>query len=101
MQESGAARMNRNLSNPWFTGAPVLMSLVVLAMLAHEMFMHGVHAPHHDEGLAGHLASLLMLGQIPLFAAFIWSGRGELRHRWPTLIAPIALWALTVACARG
>jgi hypothetical protein len=75
------------------------MSLTVLATIGHALATQGLHASHHEQGPSGPLELILMYGQLPLFAAYLVMGWGELRQRWPTIAAPLALWSLTLACA--
>jgi hypothetical protein len=54
---------------------PIIMSVVVLLMIAAELWKHGLRAPHHDEGPIDHIAILLMFGQIPIMFWFAAPGR--------------------------
>jgi sorbitol-specific phosphotransferase system component IIC len=84
----------------WNGVLPILMSLTVLAMIVFELGKHGVHAPRHDEGGADHVAMLLMYGQLPVVASFIFSWRRELWRAAPVLAAQLLLWLLVFAAAR-
>ena len=78
---------------------PILMSIVVLLMVVGELWRHGLHAAHHDEGTADHIAMLLMFGQIPImfWLTAPWRHRG--RSVLPTLAIQLSLWAITFASA--
>jgi hypothetical protein len=79
--------------------APFLMSLAVLAMIVHHVGKYGLHAPHHDEAGADHVAMLLMYGQFPIMMFFLASGWRELKRRLPVFAAQAALWVLAVSSA--
>jgi hypothetical protein len=83
----------------WDGAMPILMSLVVLLMIAVELWKHGTHASHHDEDTADHIAMLLMFGQIPIMFWFAASGRHHVRRILPTLVIQLSLWAITFAAA--
>jgi len=91
--------MNDHPLKRWSAIAPFLMSLVVLVMTLHDAAKYGLHAPHHDETGADHIAMLLMYGQIPIMLAFLVSGWRELRRRLPLFAAEVALWVLVVGAA--
>ncbi|GGA16942.1 hypothetical protein [Dyella nitratireducens] len=78
---------------------PILMSMVVLLMIGMELWKHGLHAPHHDEGTVDHIAMLLMYGQIPIMCWFVAWRRHPVRSILPTLAIQLALWATTFALA--
>jgi hypothetical protein len=78
---------------------PIIMSVVVLLMIAAELWKHGLHAPHHDEGPTDHIAIFLMFGQIPIMFWFAAPGRRLARHVAPTLAIQLSLWAITFALA--
>jgi hypothetical protein len=75
------------------------MTGIVLVMVVLALICHGLHAPHHDEGTADHVAILLMFGQIPIVISFLVSGRKEIKRIAPVFIAQMALWLLTYALA--
>jgi hypothetical protein len=49
--------------------APIAMSLAALGVICIHIAVHGT-VRDRDEGAAAHLWQLLMLGQVPLIAAF-------------------------------
>ena len=81
----------------WSGAVPILMSAVVLLMFAADLWQHGLHQPHHDEGTADHIGMLLMFGQFPIIGWFVASGRHHLRRMLPTLAIQLTLWAITYA----
>lgn len=81
----------------WDGAMPILMSLAVLMMIVVEISRHGLHAPHHDEDTADHLAMLLMYGQIPIMFWLV--ARHPARKILLTLFIQLALWAMTFAAA--
>ena len=83
----------------WDGVMPILMSIVVLLMVAVELWKYGPHLVHHDEGTADHIAILLMFGQIPIMFWFAASGRQHVRTILPTLVIQLSLWAITFALA--
>ncbi|MET3650501.1 hypothetical protein [Dyella japonica] len=70
------------------------MSLVVLLMIAADIWKHGLHAPHHPDDTADHIAQLLMFGQIIMFR-FAAPGRYPARRTLPTLALQLAPWVTT------
>jgi hypothetical protein len=80
---------------------PILMSIVVLLMVAGELWKHGLHAPHHDESAADHIGMLLMYGQIPIMFWFVAFRRHRVRHILPTLAIQLGLWTIAFAAAVG
>ncbi len=92
--------MNEPPINRWSGAAPILMSLaaffLVLWMIA--KFGVGPH-PKHDEGTIDHIFIVLMWLQLPIIAAFVFSGRRELKRIFPILTLQLALWAITAAAA--
>ncbi|WP_158881477.1 hypothetical protein [Rhodanobacter sp. L36] len=83
----------------WDGALPIVMSIVVLLMVAVEVWKHGLHAPHHDEGTADHIAMLLMFGQVPIMFWFSAPGRRRIREILPTLALQLSLWVTTFALA--
>ncbi|WP_147292985.1 hypothetical protein [Dyella psychrodurans] len=75
------------------------MSIIVLMMVAFDIWKHGLHAPHHDEDTADHIAMLLMYGQVPIMFWFAASGRKRVRRILPTLFLQLGLWAVTFVAA--
>lgn len=78
---------------------PIFMSLVVLLMIAVDIWKHGLHAPHHPDDTADHIAQLLMFGQIPIMFWFAAPGRYPVRRILPTLALQLALWVMTFVLA--
>ncbi len=78
---------------------PILMSIVVLLMVIVDLWRHGLHPAHHDEGTADHIAMLLMFGQIPImfWLTAPWRHRG--RRVLPTLAIQLSLWVITFVLA--
>jgi hypothetical protein len=93
---------NPGLINPaplrqWDGAMPIIMSLVVLLMIAADIWRHGLHSPHHDEGAADHLAMLLMYGQVPIMFWLV--AHHPARAVLLTLAIQLSLWAITFASA--
>ncbi|MBE1159869.1 hypothetical protein [Dyella acidiphila] len=83
----------------WNGALPLLMTGAVLVMIALDLLRHGLHAPHHDEGSADHIAIFLMFGQLPVVASLLITGRKEIRRIAPVLAAQIIFWLLTYLLA--
>ncbi|RDS79721.1 hypothetical protein DWU98_16790 [Dyella monticola] len=83
----------------WDGAMPIIMSLVVLLMVAVELCKQGLHAPHHDEGTADHIAIMLMFGQVPIMFWFVLSRRHHVSRMLPTLAIQLMLWSITFALA--
>jgi hypothetical protein len=84
----------------WSALAPIVMSLTALTMVLCAVAKYGL-GPHqkHDETGADHLFILLMYLQLPIIAAFVYSGRRELKQLLPVLASQLALWAITAGAA--
>lgn len=63
----------------WDGAMPIIMSAIVLVMVGFDLWKHGFHALHHDEGSADHIAMLLMFGQIPIMFWVAAPGRHRAR----------------------
>ena len=95
---------NAPLGSPirqWDGAMPLLMSLTVLVIVVVELWKHGLHAPHHDEETADHIAMLLMYGQVPILFWFVASRRGRVRRILPTLALQLGLWMGAFVAAVG
>jgi len=68
---------------------PVVMSLLALALVAVQVWIHGL-SPEPDEGAIAHLYQFLVVGQMPVIAFFVF--------RWLRL-APLQ--GLRVVVAQG
>jgi hypothetical protein len=80
--------------------APQIMSLAALAICA-VGWSGIVRDPPGDEGPLAHLYQLLMVGQIPLIAAFLFiAARRGFRQALPVLGLQAALWISAVAALR-
>lgn len=78
---------------------PIIMSIIVLLMIAAELWKYGPHAPRHNEGTIDHIAILLMFGQIPIMFWFAAPGRRRARQVIPTLAIQLSLWVITFILA--
>lgn len=85
----------------WDGAMPILMSIAVLMMVAFDIWKHGLHAPHHDEYTADHIAMLLMYGQVPIMFWFAASERKRVRRILPTLLLQLGLWVVAFVAAVG
>jgi hypothetical protein len=83
----------------WDGVMPILMSVVVLLMIAVELWKYGPHPPHHDEGTVDHIAMLLMYGQIPIMFWFARLWHRDARRILPTVLIQLSLWAISFASA--
>jgi len=76
---------------------PLLMSLAALAVVAIQVLVFGT-AHESDEGTSAHLFQLLMVGQVPVVAYFIFTSR----KRWPDgVFLVIGAQLLAAAAALG
>lgn len=76
-------------------GLPVAMSALALIVVLGNIALFGA-ARQPDEGAAAHLFQILVVGQVPLIAWFLWRG---LRNHRPGTLAILAVQALSVAVA--
>ncbi len=79
--------------------APIVMSLIALALVIEGVIEFGNHPPT-DEGWQAHIFQILMVIQLPIIAAFVAMNWRSLRRNLPTLGAQIFLWAIAVGAVR-
>src|SRR5260221_4884341 len=98
LQESHrSGRMNRFRIYLITSRAPQIMSLAALAICA-VGWSGIVHDPPGDEGPLAHLYQLLMVGQIPLIAVFLFTAlRRGFRQGLPVFGLQVALWISALA----
>jgi hypothetical protein len=104
MSSTHSLRSDKPRGSPlrrWDGALPILMSITVLVMVLVDLCKHGLHAPHHDENTADHIAMLLMYGQVPIMFWFVAARRGGVLRILPTLVLQLVLWAVTFAAAVG
>ena len=87
-------------TNQWTFWVPIFMSLLVLLMVVHDLAKFGLHAPHHDETGADHIAMLLMFGQLPIMIGFIVAKWTTLKWRVAASAMQVVLWVLVYESAR-
>lgn len=79
--------------------APIVMSLIALAMAIEAHFQYGSNLPA-DEGWQAHLFQLLIALQIPSQIVLILSRRRSPRQLFPVLALQVALIALALGTVR-
>jgi hypothetical protein len=78
----------------WTGFVPVAMSLTLLLMWMGQ-YVLGVNAlPMHDEDAIDHIGMLLMYGQIPLIAFFVFGNRRQIKGVLPLLGVQLSLLAM-------
>jgi hypothetical protein len=76
--------------------APIVMSLLALAVVIEGMVEFGKHPPT-DEGWQAHIFQVLMVAQVPVILLFIVTSWQSLKKSLPVLGAQVFFWALAVA----
>lgn len=79
--------------------APIIMSLIALAIVIEGHFEFGNHPPA-DEGWQAHLFQLLMVLQIPIILVYIAISWRTLKQALPVLAAQVILWLLALGALR-
>jgi len=79
-------REGRDAVNGMCCVAPLLLSVMALALVAQGVIQYGTHPPA-GEGLQAHLFQVLMLAQIPLIAVFAATADWRARARSLRLLA--------------
>jgi hypothetical protein len=79
--------------------APIVMSLISLALVIEGAIEFGSHPPA-DEGWQAHIFQLLMVTELPIILAFVVIGWHSLKRNLPTLGAQVLLWAVALGAVR-
>lgn len=79
--------------------APIVMSLVALAIVIEGHFEFGSHPPA-DEGWQAHLFQLLMVLAVPIILLYIAISWRTLKQAWPILTVQVILWLLALGALR-
>jgi len=79
--------------------APIVMSLISLALVIEGAIEFGSHPPS-DEGWQAHIFQILMVTQLPIILAFVVTSRHSLKRSLPTLGAQVLLWAVALGAVR-
>ncbi|MGA2276330.1 MAG: hypothetical protein ABSG00_01900 [Terracidiphilus sp.] len=79
--------------------APIVMSLMALALVIEGAIEFGNHRPA-DEGWQAHIFQILMLAEIPVIVAFVALSWRSLRRNLATFGAQLLLWAVAVGAVR-
>lgn len=75
--------------------APIVMSLIALAVVIEGVLQFGSHPPA-DEGWQAHVFQILMVVQVPLILLFVAISWRTSRRSLPVLGAQALLWMLAV-----
>lgn len=79
--------------------APIVMSLLALAIVIEGHIEFGSHPPP-DEGWQAHLFQLMMVAAPPIILLFIASSWRSLKRNLPILAAQVFLWLLALGALR-
>ena len=79
--------------------APIVMSLISLAIVIEGHFEFGSYPPA-DEGWQAHLFQLLMVLAVPIILLYIAISWRSLKQAWPILAAQVFLWLLALGALR-
>ncbi len=79
--------------------APMVMSLIALAIVIEGVIEFGSHPPA-DEGWQAHLFQILMVTELPIMLAFLVMSWHSLKRNLPTLATQLALWAVAIGAVR-
>jgi hypothetical protein len=79
--------------------APIIMSLLALAVLVEGLFEFGHHPPA-DEGWQAHIFQILMVVQLPIILLFIANSWRSLKQNLPILGAQVFFWLLALGALR-
>ncbi len=79
--------------------APVVMSLIALAVLVEGVFQFG-HNPPADEGWQAHIFQIMMVAQIPIILLFIVNSWRSLKQNLPVLVAQVFFFLLALGALR-
>lgn len=79
--------------------APIVMSLISLALVVEGHFEFGSHPPA-DEGWQAHIFQFLMGAQIPLVVLYGVLSRFDFKKHLPVLAAQVLLWLLALGALR-
>ncbi|MGA2351273.1 MAG: hypothetical protein ABSF70_12635 [Terracidiphilus sp.] len=79
--------------------APIVMSLISLAVVVEGVIEFGHHPPT-DEGWQAHIFQILMITQLPIIFAFVAVSWSSMKRSLPTLGAQVLLWMIAVGAVR-
>jgi hypothetical protein len=79
--------------------APIVMSLIALALVIEGAIEFGNHPPA-DEGWQAHIFQILMIAELPVIFAFMLMNRYSLKRILPTLGAQVLLWLIAAGALR-
>jgi hypothetical protein len=81
----------------WSGVVPIAMSLTLLLMWIGRGVIGVNPLPIHDEDAIDHVGMLLMYGQVPVIAYFVFNSRRQIKRTLPLLGVQLSLWALVLA----
>jgi hypothetical protein len=79
--------------------APVFMSLACLALIAASLVFHLEPLPIHDEGAIDHVGMLLLWGQVPVIAGYVFLHRREIGRIAARLFVQVLLFLAVIVAA--
>jgi len=82
-----------------FKFAPIVMSLIALALVVEGVIEFG-HNPPKDEGWQAHLFQILMVVQLPMILTFIVISWQSLKQNLPVLGTQVLFWLLALGALR-
>ncbi|MGA3345081.1 MAG: hypothetical protein ABSC76_09465 [Terracidiphilus sp.] len=79
--------------------APIVMSLIALALVIEGVIEFGDHPPA-DEGWQAHIFQILIVTELPVIAAFAVMSWHSLKRSLPTIGVQALLWLVAVGAVR-
>jgi hypothetical protein len=79
--------------------APIVMSLIALALVIEGAIEFGNHPPA-DEGWQAHIFQIMMVAELPIIVAFIILSWHSLKQNLAIFGAQVLLWAVALGAVR-
>jgi hypothetical protein len=79
--------------------APIVMSLIALALVIEGVVEFGNHPPA-DEGWQAHIFQILMIAELPIIIAFVVLSWHSLKRSLAILGAQVLLWTVALGAVR-
>jgi hypothetical protein len=79
--------------------APIVMSLIALALVVEGVLEFGNHPPS-DERWQAHIFQILMVAELPIICAYVVVNWRSFKRSLPTLGVQVLLWMVAVGAVR-